>query len=94
MSQMKTDIESSSNTQTLCATSIGRSFQSHPTCSVCGAPVGVVRVSLGELVVNVICGVVLTAILVSGFWLVEHWVEQQGQHLFNRFPWYERFDDW
>lgn len=94
MPKMKTDIDSSSNTRTLYATSPGRNFQSRQTCSVCGAPVEIPRTSLGERVMNVVCGVVLLAILVPGFWLVEHWAEQQGQHMVNRFPWYERFDDW
>jgi hypothetical protein len=67
-------------------------------CVHCGASIGVYQAEnlhAGEIALNIVCGALLIAVIVSATYFFNSWSEHGFQHLFeHRWAWHEHLDDW
>jgi hypothetical protein len=68
-----------------------------PCCGHCGAHIEIhrpSRFSAGEISLNIVCGVVLVAVFVSGAYFINSLSEYATNHLFHHWAWHEPLDNW
>ena len=63
-------------------------------CPRCGAQFIPSRISLREMALAAVCGVLLLSILLPAGWMAEQWIENQGHRILDRMTWHEPLDNW
>jgi hypothetical protein len=63
-------------------------------CPHCGWQDPPVRSSVLEAALNVVCGVLLLAILAPVLYLSEQWIEHQAQKAIQSILWREQIENW
>ncbi len=72
---------------------IGPSLQTD-RCEFCGASLRSVRLSIGEVAANAVCGILLLAVLTLAGYIADKWLERNGHDLFEQPVWHEPLDSW
>jgi hypothetical protein len=52
------------------------------------------RLSIREVLLNIVCAAVLLAILVPVVWFAEQWLERASQRAVDRMNWREPIENW
>jgi hypothetical protein len=63
-------------------------------CEFCGASSRSVRLSIGEMIVNTLCGILLLTMLMLAGYFADKWLERNGNELFEQPVWHEPLDSW
>ena len=63
-------------------------------CPLCGRMSNPPRLSIREVLLNVVCAAVLLAILVPVVWFAEQWLERASQRAVDRMIWREPIENW
>jgi hypothetical protein len=60
----------------------------------CGARSRSVRLSIGEMIANILCGILLLIVLALAGYIADKWLERNGNELFEHPVWHEPLDSW
>ena len=63
-------------------------------CEFCGASLRSARLSIGEMIANTLCGILLLTVLTVAGYVADNWLERNGNELFEQPVWHEPFDSW
>ena len=63
-------------------------------CEFCGASFRSVRLSVGEMAANAVCGILLLTVLTLAGYIADKWLERNGHDLFDPPVWHEPLDSW
>lgn len=63
-------------------------------CAFCGASMRSARLSIGEMIANTLCGILLLAVLTLVGYIADKWLERNGNELFEQPAWHEPLDSW
>ena len=63
-------------------------------CEYCGASLRSVRLSVGEMIANTLCGILLLTALTLAGYIADKWLERNGNELFEQPVWHEPLDSW
>ena len=63
-------------------------------CEFCGASLRSVRLSIGEMIANTLCGILLLTVLTVAGYVADNWLERNGNELFEQPVWHEPLDSW
>jgi len=63
-------------------------------CPRCGAQFIPSRISLREMALAAVCGVLLLSILLPAGWMAKQWIDRQEDHFLDHMYWREPLDSW
>ena len=63
-------------------------------CEFCGAGLRSARLSIGEMIANTLCGILLLTVLSLAGYIADRWLERSGRELFEQPVWHEPLDSW
>ena len=63
-------------------------------CEFCGASLRSARLSIGEMIANTLCGILLLTVLTLAGYIADNWLERNGNELFEQPVWHEPLDSW
>ena len=63
-------------------------------CESCGANLRPVRLSIGEIGANAVCGILLLTVLTLAGYIADKLLECNGHELFDPPVWHEPLDSW
>ena len=71
-----------------------QSTGTNEVCPRCGAQFTPSRLSLREMALATVCGVLLLSILLPAGWLAKQWIDRQEDRLLDHMYWHEPLDPW
>ena len=63
-------------------------------CPRCGAQFTPSRLSLREMALAAVCGVLLLSILLPAGWMAKQWIDRQEDRFLDHMYWREPLDSW
>ena len=71
-----------------------QSVGTNEVCPRCGAQFTPSRLSLREMALAAVCGVLLLSILLSAGWMAKQWIDRQEDRFLDHIYWREPLDPW
>jgi len=71
-----------------------RGAGTNEVCPHCGAQLTSSRLSLREMALAAVCGVLLLSILLPAGWMAKQWIDRQEDRFLDHMYWREPLDSW